>query len=177
MSAQKTNLVLIGMAGAGKSTVAPLLARILSYGLVDVDELIEADQQQSLQELVDRHGPAWFRLLEERILSGLDLQQHVIATGGSAVYGEAGMVHLRQNGLVVFLDVELAVLETRVGDGAARGLAREEGQSFGQLFAERQPLYLRYADIRIECAGKSLAEICTAIVEQVTERPESAREK
>jgi shikimate kinase len=177
MSAQKTNLVLIGMAGAGKSTVGPLLARILSYDFVDVDELIEADQQQSLQALVDRHGPAWFRLLEERILLGLDLQQHVIATGGSAVYGEAGMAHLQQHGLVVFLDVELAVLEARVGDGAARGLAREEGQSFGQLFAERQPLYRRYADIRIECAGKSLAEICTAIVEQVTERPESAREK
>ncbi|MBW6521474.1 MAG: shikimate kinase [Desulfoarculaceae bacterium] len=177
MSAQKMNLVLIGMAGAGKSTVGPLLARILSYDFVDVDELIEADQQQSLQELVDRHGPGWFRLLEERILLGLDLQQHVIATGGSAVYGEAGMTHLRQSGLVVFLDVPLAVLEARVGDVAARGLAREEGQSFGQLYAERQPLYHRYADIKIACAGRSLTEICTAIVEQITERPESAREK
>lgn len=165
MSEQKTNLVLIGMAGAGKSTVGPLLARLLSYDFVDVDDLIAADQQQSLQELVDHHGPAWFRLLEERILLGLNLQRHVIATGGSAVYGEAGMKHLQQNGLVVYLDVPLAVLEARVGDVAGRGLAREEGQSFAQLFAERQPLYRKYADIRIECKGMTLAQICNAIIE------------
>ena len=165
MSEQKTNLVLIGMAGAGKSTVGPLLARMLAYGFVDVDNLIEADQRQSLQDLVDRHGAAWFRLLEERILLGLDLERHVIATGGSAIYGEAGMQHLRQSGLVVYLDVPLAVLEVRVGDVAARGLAREKGQSFAQLFAERQPLYRQYADIRIACAGMTLAQICDAIIE------------
>ena len=165
MSAQKTNLVLIGMAGAGKSTVGPLLARMLSYDFVDVDDLIEADQQQSLQELVDHHGPAWFRLLEERILLGLDLQHYVIATGGSAVYGAAAMNHLKQSGLVVFLDVPLPILEARVGDVASRGLAREEGQSFAQLFAEREPLYLKHADIRIECTGMNLEEICTAIIE------------
>ena len=165
MSAQKTNLVLIGMAGAGKSTVGPRLAQMLSYGFVDVDDLIAADQQQSLQELVDRYGAAWFRELEERILLGLELRRHVIATGGSAVYGEAGMRHLQESGLVVFLDVPLTVLEERVGDVASRGLAREEGQSFAQLFAERQPLYCRYADIRIECAGKTLAQICAAIIE------------
>ncbi len=165
MSAQKTNLVLIGMAGAGKSTVGPLLAQMLSYGFVDVDDLIEADQQQSLQDLVDCHGAAWFRLLEERIILGLDLQRHVIATGGSAIYGAAGMKHLRQSGLVVFLDVPLVVLEARVGDVATRGLAREEGQSFAQLFAERQPLYHRYADIRIACSEMTISEICAAIVE------------
>jgi shikimate kinase len=164
MSAKKTNLVLIGMAGAGKSTVGPLLARSLAYGFVDVDELTQADQQQSLQELVDRHGAAWFRRLEEKILLGLDLRRHVIATGGSAVYGEAGMNHLKENGLVVFLDVPLAALEARVGDGAARGLVRESGQGFAQLFAERQPLYQRYADITIDCAGKSPARICEAII-------------
>ena len=166
MSEQKTNLVLIGMAGAGKSTVAPLLARMLVYGFVDVDDLIVADQQKSLQALVERHGAAWFRELEERILLGLDRQHHVIATGGSAIYGEAGMRHLRQSGLLVFLDVPLAVLEARVGDVATRGLAREEGQSFAQLFAERQPLYHKYADIRIVCTGsKTLAQICTSIIE------------
>jgi len=165
MFEQKTNLVLIGMAGAGKSTVGPLLARMFSYDFVDIDDLIAADQQQSLQELVDRHGPAWFRLLEERILLGLDLQRHVIATGGSAIYGEAGMRHLQESGLVVYLDVPLAILEARVGDVGARGLAREEGQSFAQLFAERQPLYRKYADIRIACAGMSLEEICAAIIQ------------
>ncbi len=164
MSEQKTNLVLIGMAGAGKSTIGPNLARMLSYGFVDVDDLIEADQQLPLQELVDRYGASWFRLLEEKILLSLDRSRHVIATGGSAVYSEAGMRHLRRDGLIVFLDVPLAVLEARVGDVETRGLAREKGQSFGQLFAERQPLYLHYADIRIECAGMSIEEICEAII-------------
>ncbi len=171
MSVQKTNLVLIGMAGAGKSTVGPLLARMLSYDFIDVDELIEADQQQSLQEIVDRYGPEWFRLLEERIILGLDVQCHVIATGGSAVYGAAGMTHLQQQGMVVFLDVPLAILEGRVDDVATRGLARQQGQSFADLLAERQPLYSRYADIIIECAAMSLVEIGTAIVERITESP------
>jgi len=165
MSAQKTNLVLIGMAGAGKSTVGPLLARSLAYDFVDVDDLTQADQQQSLQELVDCHGAAWFRRLEEKILLGLDLRRHVIATGGSAVYGEAGMRHLKENGLVVFLDVPLAVLEARVGDGADRGLVRDSGQSFAQLFAERRPLYDRYADISIDCSGQSSSRICEAIIQ------------
>jgi len=164
MSARKMNLVLIGMAGAGKSTVGPLLAEKLSYGFVDVDALIEADQQQSLQELVDQHGAGWFRRLEEKILLGLDLRRHVIATGGSAVYGPAGMEHLQKSGVVVFLDVPFVVLEARVGDGATRGLAREEGQSFAHLFAERQPLYGRYADLTIGCDGQSPAQICEAII-------------
>jgi len=167
MSAQKTNLVLIGMAGAGKSTVGPLLARSLAYGFVDVDELTQADQQHSLQELVDRHGASWFRRLEEKILLGLELRRHVIATGGSAVYSEAGMNHLKESGLVVFLDVPLAALEVRVGDGAARGLVREPGQGFAQLFAERRPLYHRYADITIDCAGMSPDRICEAIIPAV----------
>jgi len=154
------------MAGAGKSTVGPLLARSLAYGFVDVDDLIEADQQQLLQELVDSYGAAWFRRLEEKILLGLELCRHVIATGGSAVYSEAGMNHLKKNGLVVFLDVPLAVLEARVGDGAARGLVRESGQSFAQLFAERRPLYGRYADIRIDCARRSSSQICEAIIRE-----------
>ena len=168
MSEQKTNLVLIGMAGAGKSTVGPLLARMLVYGFVDVDDLIVADQQQSLQALVDRHGAAWFRELEERILLGLNLHRHIMATGGSAIYGAAGMKHLQESGLVVYLDVPLAILEARVGDVATRGLAREEGQSFAQLFAERQPLYLKYADIRIECAEKTIAAICDEIIQAGT---------
>lgn len=152
------------MAGAGKSTVGPLLARSLAYGFVDVDDLIEADQQQLLQELVDRHGADWFRRLEEKILLNLELRRHVIATGGSAVYSEAGMRHLRESGLVVFLDAPLAVLEARVGDASARGLVRDSGQSFAQLFAERRPLYGRYADIRIDCAGQSSTQICEAII-------------
>lgn len=133
-----------------------------------MDDLIEADQQRTLQELVDRHGPAWFRLLEEKILLGLELSHYVIATGGSAVYGPAGMSHLQESGLVVFLDAPLAVLAARVGDGATRGLVRDDGQSFGQLFAERQPLYRRYADITIDCAGKSPAQICEAVVQACT---------
>jgi len=167
MSAQKKNLVLIGMAGAGKSTVGPLLAEKLSYGFVDVDALIEADQQQSLQELVDQHGAGWFRQLEETILLGLDLGRHVIATGGSAVYGKDGMAHLQKSGVVVFLDLPLAVLEARVGDGATRGLAREEGQSFAHLFTERQPLYGRYADLTIGCDGQSPAQISEMILSGV----------
>ena len=163
----KTNIVLIGMAGAGKSTVGLELARLLGRRFVDVDNLIEEDQKTSLQKVLKNLGVHRFREVEEKVLLGMDCHSSIIATGGSAVYSQAGMDHLQRSSVLVLLDVSLPVLEKRVGDFSSRGLVKTRNQSFEQLFAERLPLYKKNADLVIDCTGRSVGEICASIQSHV----------
>ncbi len=160
---KNTNIVFIGMAGAGKSTVGKELARLSGLEFVDVDTVIEKDQNIVLQELLNSLGAQGFRSLEEKVLLSLNYQNHVIATGGSAIYSDAGMEHLKKTGVLVLLDVSFALLEQRVGDFSARGLVKSSEQSFKELFAERQPLYAKHADLTIECTDRSVSDICMSI--------------
>jgi shikimate kinase len=153
------NITLIGMAGAGKSTIGPPLADKLGYAYVDSDDLISAKAGTSLQEIVNRLGPDGFRRLEEDILLNIALGCTVIATGGSAIYSQAAMAHLQQLGPVVFLDVGLSALQARRLDLGNRGLINPSGGDFAELYRERHPLYLRYADLCINCDELSPAEI------------------
>lgn len=166
----KTNIALIGMAGAGKSSVGRELAGLLGLAFVDVDILIEKDQGLSLQEVLQNLGLEGFRALEEKVLLSLECDNHVIATGGSAVYSEAGMNHLKKSAYLVLLDVALPVLEERVGDFTGRGLVKEGSQSFAQLFAERHPLYMNHADLIVPCTDRSVPDICRSIQEWWRER-------
>lgn len=166
-----SNIILIGMAGSGKSTVGRLLATRLGLGFVDTDLFIEESTGKSLQDLVDDLGPGGLRRIEEDVLLSVDLQNHVIATGGSSVYSEKGMAHLVYSGICVLLDVPLNVLNARILNMATRGLVRHPGQSFGDLYHERQPLYDRYADLRISCGTRSAEDIAAEIVRLVAELP------
>ena len=165
----RKNIVLIGMAGAGKSTVGPELARMLERPFLDVDQVMELERGMALQQILEREGRAGFRAFEEQILLGLALRGHVIATGGSAVYSWAGMEHLRASSCLVLLDVELGELEARVSNIATRGLVRQDEQSFASLYREREPLYRQYAHWSIDCSGKSLTSICHSIVARMAE--------
>lgn len=160
----KSNIVLVGMPGSGKSTVGVILAKLLSYDFLDTDVLIQSSQRRALQDIVDRDGHLALRKIEEDTLLSLDLQHHVIATGGSAVYSAAAMAHLAAIGTVVFLDVDLATLEGRVDNLATRGLVRRPGQSLADLYAEREALYKQAADITINCTGMTQEAVCSAIV-------------
>lgn len=160
----KSNIVLVGMPGSGKSTVGVILAKLLSYDFIDTDVLIQSSQRRALQDIVDRDGYLALRKIEEDTLLSLDVRHHVIATGGSAVYSAAAMAHLAANGTVVFLDVDLATLEARVDNLATRGLARRPGQSLAELFAEREALYKNVADITIHCSGMTQEEVCSRIM-------------
>ncbi|MBL4883430.1 MAG: shikimate kinase [Planctomycetaceae bacterium] len=161
----RKNLILIGMPGAGKSTVGVVLAKRTSRSFVDTDLLIQTSQEQSLQEIVNESGYLRLRQIEQEVLLGLEVSHAVISTGGSAVYSEAAMQHLKQNGLLIFLDVELHDLQQRVGDYQTRGLARQQGQSFADLFEERIPLYKKHADLTISCSGLTPEAICEQIVQ------------
>lgn len=160
-----SNIVLIGMPGSGKSTVGVILAKLTSRSFVDTDVLIQTRQGRSLQDIVDGDGYLSLRAIEEKTLLGLDLRSHVIATGGSAVYSTAAMQHLKADGAIVFLDVNLETLKVRVTDYDTRGLAKRPDQNVDDLFAERSALYRKYADITIACEGLGHEEVCARIIQ------------
>lgn len=161
------NIVLIGMPGAGKSTVGVILAKETAREFVDTDLLIQSAEGRMLQEIVDTDGYLALREIEEKVLLGLSVRHTVVATGGSAVYSERAMAHLKAHGTVVFLEVELATLERRVKDYRTRGLAKRPDQSFTDLFAERSVLYRRYAEVAIRCDELTMEEVCERIIGKV----------
>ena len=162
-----SNIVLIGMPGSGKSTVGIILAKLTSRNFVDTDVLIQTSQGRTLQYIVDTKGYMVLREIEERILLKLECFNHVIATGGSAVYSHAAMTHLKSIGKAVFLNVELPVLESRIHDYATRGLAKRPDQNLEDLFEERFVLYTRYADVTIECKNFTQEEVCEDIISSI----------
>jgi shikimate kinase len=158
------NLVLIGMAGVGKSTVGVLLAKALSRRFVDTDVQIQATEGRRLQDIIDADGTLAFLAIEERAILGLTFKEHVIATGGSVVYSTPAMTHLRSNGVIVHLDLAFDLLERRITNLDSRGIVRTNGQSLRALYEERRPLYQEYADITVDCAGQSHEEVVRAVV-------------
>ncbi len=158
------NIVLIGMPGSGKSTVGVILAKLMAFDFIDTDVLIQTSHFRSLQDIVNIDGHMALRRTEEETLLGLDCRNHVIATGGSAVYSHAAMMHLKSNGVIVFLDTALPTLESRVKDFDTRGLAKRPDQSFAALFEERLTLYTRYADVTVKCADLTQEEVCAEII-------------
>ncbi len=161
----KDNLVLIGMPGSGKSTLGPRLAEALAFTFVDTDRLIEAAEGRTLQEIVETEGAEALRRIESAFLLSLDLHRHVIATGGSAVYSALAMNHLKQNGFVIFLNVPLEILEKRLDNFDQRGIVRAPGQRLEDLFLERYPLYMAYADRVVDNAFLPTDELCRKILD------------
>jgi shikimate kinase len=164
---QHHTITLIGMPGAGKSTVGVLLAKRLGLNFVDTDLLIQVNQGETLQTTVDKRGYRYVRELEEELLLDMPLDTFLVATGGSAVYGVNAMHRLGDAGPVVYLSTPLEVLELRVAAHLARGIACAPGQSFADIFAERAPLYDRYADLTIPTENLSVEDIAAQIARQL----------
>lgn len=157
------NIILIGMPGAGKSTVGVVLAKRLGYAFVDSDLVIQEKYGRLLQDLIEEYGVEGFRELENGVNSGIDVQRSVIATGGSAVYGREAMEHFRKIGTVVYLKLPYAEIAERVGDLNARGVSMIPGQTLEDLYKERTPLYEKYAHITINCEGKMLRKLVAEV--------------
>lgn len=141
------NVILIGMPGSGKSTVGVQLAKSLGLEFIDTDIMIQAQEGRQLQDIQDNDGHEVLRAIEKQILLDLDNTNALISTGGSAVYSDQAMQHLQSLGVIVFLDVSIEELERRISLQGPRGIASSAGQTFADIYAERMPLYRRYANI------------------------------
>jgi len=161
------NIILIGMPGAGKSTVGVLLAKRLGYNFVDTDLILQSQQQTRLQQIIAAVGLDEFKRIEEDVCCQLQSTHSVIATGGSVVYSEQAMGHLGKLGQLVFIDIPLPELLERVHDMDSRGLVIGPGESYENLYKERQPLYKKYAEINIQGGGLTVEEVAAAIEAKV----------
>lgn len=170
MNPKKTNIILIGMPGSGKSTVGVILAKMTAKDFLDTDLLIQNSEEKSLQEIINSEGHMKLRQIEERILLSVRVKNHIISTGGSAAYSEKAMKHLKSNGIVIFLHADLQTLRTRINNFETRGLAKRTDQSFEDLFNERSSLYIKYADFTIESSGFTQEEVCHNIIQRITDR-------
>lgn len=157
-------IVLIGMPCAGKSTIGLLLAETFDIEFVDTDHSIERILGSNLQAYVNNSGYQALRAAEEKVLLEESAYGKVIATGGSAVYSEVGMAHLKAQATVIFLDLPKQQLEQRMTNFTTRGIARRPNQSLSSLFDERRILYVRYADIRVDCGDKTIDQLLAELV-------------
>lgn len=154
----KDNVILIGMPAAGKSTLGIVLAKIMNKNFIDADLLIQNSCDKTLQKIIDALGPEGFIEVENEVLSGIEAENSVIATGGSAIYSEAAMAHLKSIGTVVYLEISFESLTLRLNDLQERGVVLKGGisMSLRDLYEERRPLYERYADITVNVDDLSI---------------------
>lgn len=158
---------LIGMPAAGKSTVGVILAKQTGLRFVDTDLDIQVREGATLQEIVDSRGHLYLRAVEHEVLMDIDLEHALISTGGSVVYSEDVMDRLKAAGPVVYLDADLATLERRVASAPPRGIASDSADSFAAVYAERSPLYRRYADVRIDACLGTADQVAQAILDSL----------
>lgn len=165
----KDNIILIGMPGAGKSTVGVVLAKALGYNFVDSDLVIQKETGKRLFEIIDEVGIDEFLNIENRINASLSVEKAVVATGGSVIYGEEAMEHLKSIGKVIYLKTDYESLEMRLGNLLKRGVAIRSGNTLLDLYNERVPLYEMYADITIDTKNKGIREVVEIISKTMRE--------
>ena len=161
----KTNITLIGMPACGKSTIGVLLAKTRNMGFVDTDLLIQRKYDQFLWQIIDAEGIEAFKRKEAEVIRSLRCENTCIATGGSAVYSDQAMRHLKRISTVVLLDLSCGEVESRIADIKSRGVVIDQGKTLPELYEERRPLYLHYADVAVHADGKGVEELLTELVE------------
>ena len=161
------NIILIGMPGAGKSTIGVLLAKSMLMDFVDTDLIIQKITGNALCDIINEKGIDEFISIENNVICNEEFVNSVVATGGSAVYGKEAMEKLKTNGTIVYLKVNADELYNRIKNIHTRGIAMKDGQTLDSLYNERAPLYEKYADITIECGGLSPEECVDLIIEKI----------
>lgn len=168
----KSNIILIGMPAAGKSTVGVLLAKSMLKDFIDTDLIIQTRCGCTLSDIIEKQGTDRFLEAENEIICSQDYRNAVVATGGSAVYGKEAMEHLKKDGIVVYLKISLEEIKKRIGNITTRGVAMKNGDSLEDIYIEREPLYNKYADIKISCEGLTAEECVEKIIDSVNNTKE-----
>jgi shikimate kinase len=161
------NIVLIGMPGAGKSTVGVILAKVLGFHFIDSDLLIQEQENCLLKDIIERDGLEGLIAIENQVNRDIRTQNSVIATGGSVIYGKEAMNHLREIGIVVYIKLSFETIDNRLGNIKQRGVVFREGQTLQSLYEERCPLYEKYAHIIVDGEELSMEELMDRIVKSV----------
>lgn len=166
------NIVLIGMPGAGKSTLGVVLAKILNYDFLDADLVIQNKHGKTLQSLINEHGPQGFLDVENQDLQEINVHRTIVATGGSAVYSDQAMEYLRSIGTVVYLQISYSELANRLGDLQERGVVMKGGMgmSLADLYEERLPLYEKWAEIAVDVEKTSITQAAKKVVAALQSR-------
>lgn len=160
----KSNIVLIGMPGVGKSTIGVILAKILGYHFLDADLVIQEREGKRLYQIIEAVGTEGFLAIENDVNASLDVQRTVIATGGSAVYGKEAMAHLGKIGEIVYLKADYPTIQKRLGNLEKRGVTLKQGQTLLDLYEERAKLYEQYADVTVDEQGLGTEETIGAVL-------------
>jgi Shikimate kinase len=161
------NIILIGMPSAGKSTVGVIVAKHRGMSFVDTDVLIQTRQGRLLQDILNNDGVDAFLEIEESEILSLSCSNTVIATGGSVVYSEKAIEHLKRNGTVIYLYIDMDTVRKRLNNLKTRGVVLGVGQSLEDIYEKRQPLYEKCADITIDCSGNSIDATVNMIHEKL----------
>jgi shikimate kinase len=169
MAEKRENVVLIGMPGVGKSTAGVVLAKIAGFNFVDSDLLIQEKENRRLSEILEQDGLEAFKEIENKVNASIDVRHHIIATGGSVIYGEEAMRHLQNIGVVVYLKVSYETISKRLNNVKGRGVAIKEGQTLYDLYQERATLYEKYAHVTVELDELSISQTAEAIISGVNE--------
>ena len=159
-----TNIILIGMPGAGKSTVGVILAKALKKTFIDTDIVIQEDAGRLLQDIIDTDGPRAFLEIEESTILSRHFANAVIATGGSVVFSTRAMEHLKNSGVVIYLKISFEEMEKRLRNITTRGIVLVAGQGLREMYDQRVPLYETYADRIIDCSDKDFEAVVAKVI-------------
>lgn len=162
-----SSIVLIGMPGAGKSTVGVILAKTLGMTFIDTDIVVQERAGRLLQKIIDGEGAEGFLAIEEMTVCSLHVKDAVIATGGSVVLSAKAMAHLREDGVIVYLAISFAEMEKRLRNITTRGIVLPAGQGLRDMYDQRVPLYEKYADITVACSGEDFEAVVDKIVREL----------
>ncbi|OPY20050.1 MAG: shikimate kinase [Methanomethylovorans sp. PtaU1.Bin093] len=168
------NITLIGMPGSGKTSIGREVARILGYDFVDIDQLVRKKAGLPLQDIIDTKGDEALVQLEEKVVLGLSIGDGiVISPGGSIVYSDKAMDRLKERTIIIFLHTPLSRVKQQINNQDSRGIVGLKGRSFEKLFAERFPLYQKYADMSIDIGDRdTVSSVAAKIVEAIRYAPE-----
>lgn len=166
---ENSNIILIGMPGAGKSTLGVLLARAMNYRFLDTDLLIQEREGRLLREIIAEEGLDGFLEIEGEVNAGINVERTVIAPGGSAIYSEKAMKHFAEIGTIVYLHVPVTELSKRLGDLKRRGVVLKEGQDLKDLYEERRVYYERYAQVTVDVTKDEIGEVLAELVRKLRE--------
>ncbi len=157
------NIILIGMPGAGKSTVGVILAKTIGMNFIDTDLIIQERYNTLLQDMINNKGIDSFLRKEEESILSLECNNSVIATGGSVVYSPVSMEHLKKLGKIIYLKLTCEEVVSRINNIKTRGIVIEKGQQLSDVFVQRTPLYEKYCDVIVNCSGVDIESIVERI--------------